>query len=117
MPPCFSAASEGLNAASNDNMAAASVRTLRMVLSLGIPASWWAVDAKGIPWQGVQATATIEGRHWHFGLIGSLGAAVRHLGRHLSKRPAGVAAPSNLPGVFDLRQYANARIIEVIGSA
>jgi hypothetical protein len=61
MPPCFSAASEGLNAASNDNMAAASVRTLRMVLSLGIPASWRAVDAKGIPWQGVQATATIEG--------------------------------------------------------
>ena len=31
----------------NNNAAAASVRTLRMVPSLGIPASLWAVDAKG----------------------------------------------------------------------
>jgi hypothetical protein len=33
--------------ASKHTTATASVRTLRMVPSLGIPASWWAVDGKG----------------------------------------------------------------------
>src|ERR1700737_1189504 len=104
MPPCFSAASAALETASTDNTAAATTRTLRMLSSLDISASYRAAYVKRYPWRGIRATSKHRRQYWYFGLTRPGAAASPGKPRRCDRRAQPrCPEPSNLQLVAALQ--------------
>src|SRR5438552_18857235 len=68
MPPCLGPAADAIwQAGSNNNAAAASVRTLRMVSPPGVSVSKWPI-ATDDTMMGLPGNRLSPCRHWQFGL-------------------------------------------------